>query len=222
MARLTPTNVLIGLNSLVFVLMVFSGVSPLAPQTREMVRWGANFAPLSLGPQPWRVLTANYLHFGIVHLGLNMWCLWNLGSLAGRIFERWTYVLTYTLCGIAGSVVSLSVHPRGIGAGASGAIFGMAGALIAALALGKFSVPRAQLQPTITSLVTFAGYNLLFGLIPGIDNAAHVGGFVCGLAMGAALAPRPEEGPEVRARRRNLVGLGMASLLSLTFFLLRR
>ena len=64
----------------------------MAPTVQQLVTWGANYAPLSLGPQPWRMLASNYVHIGIIHIFFNMWCLWNLGRLAERIFDRWTYL----------------------------------------------------------------------------------------------------------------------------------
>jgi len=121
--RMPVTSVLVGLNALVFVAMTLSGVSFTTPELQQLVQWGADWGPLSLTTQPWRILTSNYVHIGIIHIALNMWCLWNLGALAERIFDRWTYVLTYTACGIAGSIVSLWWHPATVGAGASGAIF---------------------------------------------------------------------------------------------------
>ena len=116
---------------------------------------GSKCGPLSLGPQPWRMLTSNYVHIGMIHIFFNMWCLWNLGRLAERIFDRWTYLLVYTATGIGGSLASLWWHPRGMGAGASGAIFGLAGALIAVLYLGKLPVAKEVLKPTLKSLLTF-------------------------------------------------------------------
>jgi rhomboid protease GluP len=207
------TQIIVGINVLVFVAMVVSGVSPLAPTVQQLVTWGANYAPLSLGPQPWRILASNYEHIGIIHIFFNMWCLWNLGRLAERIFDRWTYLLVYTATGIAGSLASLWWHPRGIGAGASGAIFGLAGALIAVLYLGKLPIAKEALKPTLKSLVMFAAYNLFFGLVPGIDNSAHLGGLAAGLGLGAVLARSVTEPPESRARRRNYVLAGTTLLL---------
>ncbi|MFL5813007.1 MAG: rhomboid family intramembrane serine protease, partial [Bdellovibrionia bacterium] len=99
------------INTAVWLLMVFRGVSPINPDALRLLDWGANYGPLALASQPWRMLTSNYLHFGIIHLALNMWCLFNLGVLAERIFDRWTYALVYTSCGIAGSIASLWFHP---------------------------------------------------------------------------------------------------------------
>lgn len=185
------TRVLVGLNVLFFVAMTLTGVSPLSPTPEDLLRWGGNLGPLSLGAQPWRLLISNYLHVGIIHIGFNMWCLWNLGFLAERIYRPRTYVLVYTICGLAGSVASAWRHPYVVGVGASGAIFGLAGALISTLSLGRFSVPPEAVRATRRSLISFAGYNLLFGaVVPGIDNTAHVGGLVAGLALGAYLSRR--------------------------------
>lgn len=209
------TQVIVGINVLVFLAMVLSGVSPLSPTPTKLVTWGANFAPLSLGSQPWRMLASNYVHIGIIHIFFNMWCLWNLGLLAERIFDRWSYLLVYTASGIAGSMASLWWHPGGIGAGASGAIFGLAGGLIAVLYLGKLPIAKDALKPTLKSLIMFAAYNLFFGLAPGIDNSAHLGGLAAGLGLGAVLAGSFSEPPEIRARRRNYVVVGTLLLFLL-------
>lgn len=185
------TRVLVGINVFFFVAMTLTGVSPLSPSSQDLLRWGGNLGMLSLGAQPWRLLLSNYLHAGIIHIGFNMWCLWNLGFLAERIFRPRTYVLVYTLCGLGGSLASAWLHPYVVGIGASGAIFGLAGALIAVLTRGRFNVPPEAIKATRRSLLSFAGYNLLFGaIVPGIDNMAHIGGLVTGLALGAYFARR--------------------------------
>jgi rhomboid protease GluP len=207
------TQVIVGINVLVFLAMVLSGVSPLAPTMQQLLAWGANFALLSLGPQPWRILASNYVHIGVIHIFFNMWCLWNLGRLAERILDRPTYLLVYTASGIAGSLVSLWWHPVGIGAGASGAIFGLAGGLIAVLYLGKLPIAKSALKPILKSLISFAAYNLFFGLVPGIDNSAHLGGLATGLILGAVLARSYSEPPELRTRWRNYALVGTTLLL---------
>jgi len=213
------TAALAGLNLLVFALMVLSGVSFSSPDLSQLLKWGADYGPYTLGHgQYWRILASNYVHIGIIHIALNMWCLWNLGALAERIFDRWTYALTYTACGIAGSILGLWWHPMTVEAGASGAIFGIAGALIAALYLGRLPVPPSALKATLKSLLTFAGYNLFFGAVtPGISNAAHLGGFTTGLALGAALAPRLTAPPEERDSRRRWIFI-LTALLLVVFF----
>jgi rhomboid protease GluP len=212
------TTTLMVINTAVWLVMVLRGISPIDPDSQSLLNWGANYGPLSLGSEPWRILSSNYLHGGIIHLALNMWCLWNLGFLAERIFDRWTYALVYTACGIAGSIVSLWFHPAVLGVGASGAIFGIAGALIAALYLGKLPVPKRAIQGTLRSLLTFAAYNLFFGTVAaGIDNSAHIGGLVAGLALGAALARHLTSPPDIRNAWRRWVLLAMALVLIFGF-----
>jgi rhomboid protease GluP len=217
------TTFLIRINVAVFLLMVLTGISPLSPSPVELLHWGANVGPLSLGPQPWRLLVSNYLHVGVIHLGFNMWCLWNLGALAERIFEPWTYMLVYTACGLAGSLLSVWGHPLVVGVGASGAIFGLAGALIGALYFGRLPIPTEAIRGTLKSLLSFAGYNLLFGaVVPGIDNLAHIGGFLTGLSLGAALAGSLTAPPQARAARRRVVFAAAAIALSMGFALVKR
>ena len=168
------------------------------------------------------MLTSNYVHIGIVHILLNMWCLWNLGMLAERVFDRATYALTYTFCGLAVSLASLAFHPNRVGAGASGAIFGLAGALIAALYLGKLPVPPRALKSTLKSLVSFAGYNLVFGaIVPLIDNSAHLGGLVAGLILGAALARHLGASEDERDPWRRWIFMAAALVLFVAFRALR-
>ena len=216
------TRALVGINVAVFVAMVLNGVSAVNPDSLQLVKWGANWGPLSLHGQAWRMLTSNYVHIGILHIFLNMWCLWNLGRLAELIFGGSTLLLIYTLCGLAGSMASLWWHPTFVGAGASGAIFGLAGALIAALYLGKLPFPRQALQGTLRSLLAFAGYNLLFGVFGPIDNSAHIGGLVMGLALGAVIGQVLSERPEIRRRLEFLLFLGAGLLLAAAEAYLRR
>jgi membrane associated rhomboid family serine protease len=218
----SASHVIVGINVLVFVLMVLSGVSPISPTTEQLKHWGANWGPLSLGTQPWRILTSNYVHVGIIHLGFNMWCLWNLGQLAERILGRLNFVVLYTICGLAGSIVSLWWHPMVVGAGASGAIFGLAGASIAVFYLGHLPIAKVAIQSTTRSLMTFIGYNLLFGLAPGIDNSAHIGGLVAGLLMGAALSKHILVAPNVRRSWARLTWITMAVILVVSFVAVRR
>lgn len=220
--HLSVTAIIVGLCVAVYVAMALSGVSPLHPTTQQLIRWGANFGPLSLDGQPWRMLTSNYVHIGLLHIFFNMWCLWNLGKLAERVFPPWTYFFLYTVCGLAGSIASLWWHPMVVGAGASGAIFGLAGALIAVFYLGKLPIPQAAVKGTLKSLITFAGYNLLFGLTAGIDNFAHLGGLLAGLAFGAAVAKHVVARPEERRRWQLYASAGMVLVLLTTGHLVRR
>ena len=212
--RRPMTIALVATNAAVFVAMGVSGASWLEPNTRDLLRWGADFGPLTLSTQPWRALTSNYVHIGIVHILFNMWCLWDLGQLSERIFGRWTYFLVYTFSGLAGSLASLWWRPMAVGAGASGAIFGLAGALIVALYLGDLPFPKQAMQRTLRSLLMFAGYNLFFGAVAAhVDNSAHVGGLVGGAVLGACLAGSLTKEAEARVRARQLVFGGAVVVL---------
>jgi rhomboid protease GluP len=216
------TVALIAINVLVYVLMVVSGVSALNPSIQQLLNWGAAYGPLSLGPEPWRLLTATFVHGGLLHIGVNMWCLWNLGPLAERIFGRVSYLTLYLICGLAGSVASLWWHPMVVGVGASGAIFGVAGALITALFLGKLPLPKAAMRGTLQSLVIFAVLNLGIGQVAGgIDNSAHIGGLAAGLVLGAGLAPTLTQPSEERGKWRVTVFLVLLGALVVATYYLR-
>jgi len=183
------TQAIFGINVAVFAAMILAGVSLTEPTMAELVHWGANYGPLTIGGQWWRLLSCVFVHIGIIHIGFNMWCLWSLGRLAESVYGHWTFGAVYLITGIAASVTSLAWNPGGISAGASGAIFGMAGALIASFYLGEFSLPKAAVSGVLRSVLIFAGYNLVFGAMSHhTDNAAHVGGLVSGLILGALIA----------------------------------
>ncbi len=184
------TQVIVGINVLVFVAMVVKGVSPVNPTMEDLWFWGANFGPLTIAAgQWWRLLTCVFVHIGLMHIALNMWCLWGLGKLAESMYGRWTFVAIYLVTGVSASVASLIWNPVGTSAGASGAIFGIAGALITSLYLGEFAMPSTVVVALRNSILKFAGYNLVIGMLIGrIDNAAHIGGLVSGLILGALLA----------------------------------
>src|SRR5262249_41615144 len=107
-----------------------SGISWINPETENLLHWGANYGPDTLGGQYWRVITSCFLHIGIIHLLLNMWCLWSLGRLLERLVGPATTVGVYLVTGVGAALLSLSWDPMRVSAGASGAIFGIAGTLI--------------------------------------------------------------------------------------------
>lgn len=206
------TQIIFGINAAVFLGMALAASSFLDFPPQELVRWGGNVGALTISGEWWRLLTNIFIHGGIIHIAFNMWCLWNLGQLAESLYGRCTYATIYLICGLGASLCSAGWHPYVPSVGASGAIFGLAGALIAAFKLGEFSVPRAALSGTLRSLGAFVVYNLVFGFaLPGIDNAAHIGGLVTGLIVGALIAvvaPRHEDAP----RRALVLGVVLAAL----------
>jgi membrane associated rhomboid family serine protease len=148
-----------------------------------------------------------------MHIAFNMWCLWDLGALCESLYGRWTFAAIYLITGIAGGLASVAWNPGVLSVGASGAIFGLAGALLASFYLGEFSVPKVAIQGTLRSLLFFIGFNVLFGaLVSGVDNACHVGGLVSGLAFGALIA---RAAPDARySVRRLLIFLAIFFLLA--------
>jgi rhomboid protease GluP len=183
------TQIIFGANIAVFLGMALSGATVMDFPGQELVHWGANFGPFTLSGQWWRLLTYMFLHGGLMHVAFNMWCLWNLGALSESLYGRWTFAAVYVISGIGAGLASVAWNPSVLSVGASGAIFGLAGALIASFYLGEFSLPRVAIGGTLRSLLIFAGFNLFFGsVVGGIDNAAHIGGLVTGLILGAAIA----------------------------------
>jgi len=170
----------------VFIAMVARGVSAFTPTGPELVAWGANFGPsVVFDHQVWRLFTAMFLHIGLVHIFVNMLCLVTAGPVVERFFGHSSFAALYVIAGIGGSIASLWAHPVQIGAGASGAIFGIFGGLLGFLAIRYRDVPPAVLKPMRVGAVAFIGYNTIFGLIiPGIDMAAHLGGLAAGFACG--------------------------------------
>ncbi len=206
------TYVLLAINLLVFAAMSFSGVSVTDPKPIELVNWGANYGQFVLAGEWWRLLTATFVHVGIIHLATNMWCLWNLGLLGEPLLGPLGLTAIYLLTGIAGNLLSVAVHPDVVGAGASGAVFGIAGLLIVLLKNAHLPVPKAELQRLRRSVVYFALLNFIIGFgtwafrtTIQIDNMAHLGGFLTGLALGVPLAPRLMSGRARYYRRQSLV-----------------
>src|SRR5271168_737049 len=198
------TQIIFGINVAVFLGMVLSS-STMDFSGPVLVRWGANFGPYTLSGEWWRLLTCVFVHGGLLHIAFNMWCLWGLGALCESLYGRWTFGALYLICGLGASLASVIWNVQVLSVGASGAIFGLAGALIAAFKLGEFSVPRSALSGTLRSLFIFVAFNLAWGLLPNLfgsdgvtDNAAHIGGLITGLIVGALIAliaPQRDQAP---------------------------
>lgn len=151
------------------------------------IQLGANYGPMTLGGQWWRLLTSMFLHFGILHIALNMWCLYVLGTLAERLMGRTAFLTLYLATGLAGGLLSVAIHPQLVAAGASGAVFGVAGGIVTYLWLGKAPLDFARVRAQLGNLGIFLGINLIYSFRPGVDMMAHLGGVIAGLAIGAAL-----------------------------------
>ncbi len=217
------TAVLIGVNILMFLTVIASGGSVLNPSVNILLRWGANYGPDTLGGQSWRLLSSMFLHGGLVHITLNMWALLNLGLLAEILFGRRSYFFLYMACGLAGSIVSVWWSPEVVSIGASGAIFGVAGALLPALAFQKNARLRAALKGNLFIIGIFVLYNIAYGAREAhIDNAAHLGGLVTGIILGVLLPSSPGHDVETHVTRRVTTFVAIAIVLFAAFAFVRR
>ena len=248
------TYLLIALNVLVYAAM--SPFGPL-PAVVHAHAWGslltAAFAPETLlhfgatssyyvqQGQWWRLVTGTFVHVTLLHILLNMWCLWNLGLFGEPLLGKRGLVAVYVLTGTAGMMLSyawsLALAQPSLVAGASGSVFGIAGILIVLLSNRKLPVPWEELRKLRQQVIFFAIINLVLGLgpnllalgapsqlaamhlspasLPRIDNSAHLGGFLSGLALGLPLFPRMTTGKASYRRRQRIVYLAATLLLCL-------
>jgi rhomboid protease GluP len=179
--------------------------------------------------QWWRVFTAMFVHFGWLHIGCNMWCLWNLGLLGEPLLGEFGMIAAYLLTGLAGNLLSIAFHPllptQGgiVSAGASGAVFGIAGVLLMLLRSPLLPIPQFELKKLRRSVWYFALLNFVVdaGIWAAhtrlqIDNMAHLGGFVSGILLGLPLVPRIGA-PRSRFVRRRAVAFAVTAFLLLLF-----
>lgn len=180
------TTTLLAINLAVFIAVFLPGLNV----TERFI----NFGPLTIGGEYWRLVTAGFLHQEFFHIAFNMWCLWSLARLSERLFGKWQTFGIYLLTGVGGSLLSIAYDPMRAELGASGAIFGIAGALLAGLKFGNLAISTPERRSIISSMVFFVVMNfalgagvLGFGFGARIDNMCHLGGFVTGLLMGLPL-----------------------------------
>lgn len=172
-----------------FIWQVVTGVDASHPSTSDLVNWGANFLPFSLGGQPWRLVTNLFLHIGLLHLMFNMFALYYFGQVAERMFGKLNFLLLFTLAGIGGNLLNnfwgiqqvLVNELPAVSAGASGGIMGIGMALLV-VALSKKSINGLRLSAK--SLIWVMAINLGYGfVVGGIDNAGHIGGAITGAVL---------------------------------------
>jgi hypothetical protein len=111
MPRPWVSYALLGINAIVFLLMIATGVSAIDPTTPELLAWGADFGPWTVGGEWWRLVSNAFVHIGVLHLLLNMWCLQGVGPLAERLLGHGVFAVVYVFSGILGSLVSIAWNP---------------------------------------------------------------------------------------------------------------
>lgn len=235
-AHAPATYTLVGINAAVFLLLLLlsHAVQPTFndPLSTALL---CNGGLVVHSGQWWRVVTSIFVHFGWLHIGMNMWCLWNLGLLGEPLLGEFGIVAAYLLTGVAGNLLSVAVHPQYwfqpggvLSAGASGAVFGLAGVLLMLLRSPLLPIPQFELKRLRRSVWYFAGLNFVVdaGLWLAhtrlqVDNMAHLGGFLSGLALGAPLVPRIGAPRTTFVRRRALAIAVMTFALLLVAWGLR-
>lgn len=190
--RVPITTGLLAVNVAVFALMLLAGAGFWHTPNGVQLEWGANFGPATQDGQWWRLLTALFIHFGIVHLALNMWALWDVGRLVEQLYGRWRFLALYVLSGLLGNLLSLVLHGnQAVSGGASGSIFSLYGALLVFLWRERRNVDPGEFRWLFGGAAVFASLMLGVGLVvQGIDNAAHGGGLLAGSLLGLVLARR--------------------------------
>ena len=211
---------LIASNLLVAGAMLIVGAGLWHSSSTVQMAWGANFGPATKDGEWWRLGTAMFLHFGVVHLATNMLALWDSGRLVERIFGPIRFAAIYFGSGLAGNLLSLIVQgDRAVSGGASGAIFGIYGAFLVYLLHERRHFHPQDFRWMFWGAAAFSAITLTLGfLIPGIDNAAHVGGLVTGSTAGFVLLQPFASNDQSLRRLQRLVaggfGLVVAALVA--------
>ncbi len=164
-----------------------AGADAMRPTAGWMLDHGGNFGPLTFAGEQWRLLTSMFLHYGVLHLVMNMIGLLDGGRHVERMYGHAGFAALYVVSGLAGSFAS-GLRGQAVSAGASGAVFGIFGAFGAYLLLHRDRLDKEQVSHQARGLMIFLAYNIFFGVTAkGIDLVAHAGGlaagFVCGLAL---------------------------------------
>jgi rhomboid protease GluP len=179
------TSIILDLNIIVFLVMTFSGVDVFSPNSMELLQWGGNERSLVLKGEWWRLFTSTFVHAGIMHLVLNGFGLVFAAIFIEPFLGRRNYLILYILSGLCASLSSIWWHPDTVSVGASGAIFGVYGAILGLALIHAF--PKESRNTLLTMIGVYVGINLIWGLTGGIDNAAHIGGLLSGAVIGAIL-----------------------------------
>ena len=207
------TYSLIFICILVFILMYVLGNG--STDNYTLLLFGANVDTLTKNGDYYRLFTSMFLHIGILHLLCNMYSLYIIGKEVENVFGKVKYLIIYLLSGIAGSILSLAFNHNTICAGASGAIFGLLGAL---LYFGYYY--RTYLGATLTrTIIPVIVLNLIIGFTSsGIDNAAHIGGLVGGIliAMAVGVPDKSNNNNKINGIVLSLIYFGF--IIYLSFF----
>ncbi|MGJ8454637.1 rhomboid family intramembrane serine protease [Pseudothermotoga sp. U03pept] len=192
MRSLKATYVILVINAVVAILMFFvESFTGVRTQAYLFIRFGAQYGPLVANGEWYRMVTAIFVHGGLLHLLFNSYALFYFGNIVESVYGVEKFIFVYLITGVAGNVATHFLYYKAISVGASGSIFGLVGVLFA---LGfRRDTPFFMRQFTGYALLPMILFNIIYGFIPGsgINNAAHVGGFATGMLLGYFLTPRP-------------------------------
>ncbi|ABV33418.1 MULTISPECIES: rhomboid family intramembrane serine protease [Pseudothermotoga] len=192
MRTLKITHIILAVNVLIAIVMFFAGnLSAFRSQTYLFIRFGAQYGPLVSDGEWYRLITAIFVHGGLLHLLFNSYALFYFGTIVESVYGPEKFIFSYLATGVVGNIATHLFYYRAISVGASGSIFGLVGILFS---LGfRRDTPFFMKQFTGYALLPMILFNIIYGFIPGsgINNAAHVGGFALGMLLGYLLSPRP-------------------------------
>jgi len=216
-AFVTPT--LVALNLTIFVFMLAGAGALDDPAT--LVSWGGNFAPRTTNGEWWRLVTAMFVHSGMFHLLINIAGLVQVGLILERLLGRVAFAAVYVTAGVFASLVSLSTHPVSVTCGASGAIFGIYGLLIAVSIWGIFrpstvTLPLKAFKRLGPAAAVFILYNVATDSLPaGAELVGFVAGFLCGLGLAINVGDRTTPARWVAAAMVPAVAIAVALAIPL-------
>ncbi len=215
LAWINCTNFLVLANVVIFFVMIFSSGARIlraAPQ-ETLLNWGANLGALTSFGEYWRLFTCMFVHASILHLIFNMWALYTLGPTVSAIYGNLRFLAIYLMSGFAGALASSAWNPTQTSAGSSGAIFGIAGALLSVYILHGPEADKARAFGHPIAFAAMIAASIFYGLFnPDIDNAAHIGGVMGGILCGLFLQPGNENNKQLRQ------AMQLAALLTMMIF----
>ncbi|WP_313816650.1 rhomboid family intramembrane serine protease [Cupriavidus sp.] len=197
---------LIALNVAIWLFTLTHGATLDATAPARLVEWGGNLAVLVQEGQWWRLLTATFLHSSLKHIGANMLVLFVLGKHVERFYGTRGFLLIYLGAGLVGSALSLHFGAQtAVSVGASGAVFGVGGALLAGVLRHRRLLPEGIHRQLTTDAAVMIGYSLVQGFLSTrVDNAGHVGGLIGGALIALCLPVRLDPARYARKLRRGL------------------
>lgn len=213
------TLIILAINVILFALQViYTGSDALFEPTNEgLIQWQANYTPLTLNGEWWRLLTSVFTHIGVLHLAMNMYALFYVGPLLEPLLGERLYTVAYLATGIISSAVSLWWHDITISAGASGAIFGLYGVFAALLVTNL--IEKETRKQLLSSIMIFIVYNLVNGLRGGVDNAAHIGGLISGVVIGFIIYFFKRKQQTAKSGLASIASVLAVCILSCLFFI---